>query len=72
MIRLCTHCKKADTEDPDFKYCDTCLVKLRNWLDDKAHTEPPSVIPNKADTGAGKLIEQDMVRKLHHGRKGDN
>jgi len=39
MIRLCTHCKKADTEDLEMKYCAVCIVKVRKWLQEQEKPE---------------------------------
>lgn len=69
MIRLCTHCKKADTEDLEFKYCTDCLVKLRDWLDRNAKTEPLSVVPTKEDAALGKNLEQLRAYNLYKGKK---
>lgn len=49
MVRLCTHCKKADTEYLEYKYCYTCYLKCLDWLDKKAEErpEPDSVVRRK-------------------------
>lgn len=66
MIRLCTHCKKVDTEDLENKYCSRCYTKLQQWLDNGAHKEPAN-LARKDRTG--REIVKEGVRDLHYGRK---
>lgn len=66
MVRLCTHCKKADTGDEKFKYCTRCLVKLRNWLD---RPEPASIIPTEEQLRVGQDILDQEVKELQYGKK---
>lgn len=66
MIRLCTHCKMVDTQDPDEKYCASCFTKLQRWLNDKAHVEPQS-LAGKASQG--KEAVKTKALNLYYGRK---
>ena len=40
MIRLCTHCKKADTQYKEYKYCTPCYLKCLRWLEEKGLEKP--------------------------------
>lgn len=66
MIRLCTHCKKVDTESETMKYCQKCYVLCLRWLDGKAQVEPPTAKPSTLDTGAGKILMEQDVRRLYN------